>query len=72
MAAILLDTTVLIDVLHGRPETVARLRGLRRQEDTPFTSAVNVEEVFRGLPSPEESVATRLLHGLLLAPSPSA
>jgi predicted nucleic acid-binding protein len=68
MAAVLLDTTVLIDILRGRPATVARLRGLRAAGDMPYTCAINAEEVVRGLRPSEEAEARRLLEGLLEAP----
>lgn len=67
MAAVLLDTTVLIDALRGRP-AAGRVRGLRRAGDTPFVCAVNVDEVLRGLRHGEEDGARRLLTGLRLAP----
>jgi predicted nucleic acid-binding protein len=67
VAAVLLDTTVLIDVLRGRP-AVERLRALREGGDTPCTSAVNVEEVVRGIRRGEEAAARRFLSGLVLAP----
>lgn len=67
MGAVLLDTTVLIDALRGRP-AAARLRALRRAGDTPFVCAVNVEEVVRGLRQGEETVVRRLLTGLRVAP----
>jgi predicted nucleic acid-binding protein len=66
--AVLLDTTVLIDVLRGRPETVARLRALRRAGDDVYVSAVNVEEVVRGLRPAEADAAARLFSGTRLAP----
>ncbi len=65
MALILLDTTVLIDVLRGRP-AAARVLGLRLTGDTPATSAINVEEIVRGLRSDEQSAADRLFGGLLV------
>jgi predicted nucleic acid-binding protein len=68
VGAILLDTTVLIDVLRGRPETAGRLEAVHRAGDLPYTCAVNVEEVFRGLRAPEESVAADLFRGIRLAP----
>jgi predicted nucleic acid-binding protein len=68
MAAVLLDTTVLIDVLRGRPATVAKLRGLREGGDVPCTSAINVEEVVRGLRPSEVGGAQRLFAGLAEAP----
>ncbi|MDP9387282.1 MAG: PIN domain-containing protein [Actinomycetota bacterium] len=66
MGAVLLDTTVLIDALRGRP-AADRLRALRRAGDTPFVCAVNVEEVMRGLRKGEEAGARRLLTGLRTA-----
>jgi predicted nucleic acid-binding protein len=68
MAAVLLDTTVLIDVLRGRGTAVARLRALRASGDLPCTSAINVEEVVRGLRGAEEVEAERLFAGLIEAP----
>ena len=69
MAAVLLDTTVLIDLLRGRPGTVARLRALRRAGDRPYACAVNVEEVERGVRSDREAEAVgRLFLGLEIAP----
>ncbi|HEY3241049.1 MAG TPA: PIN domain-containing protein [Acidimicrobiia bacterium] len=68
MAFLLLDTTVLIDLLRGRPGAVSRLAALRRQGDRPCVCAVNVEEVVRGLRPDEEADARRLLAGLRLAP----
>jgi predicted nucleic acid-binding protein len=67
VAPILLDTTVLIDALRGRP-AADRLRALRRTGDVPFVCAVNVEELMRGLRSGEESGVGRLLNGLRMAP----
>ena len=67
MSAILLDTTVLIDALRGR-SAAERLRALRRSGDTPYTCAVNVEELVRGLRLGEERAVERLLNGLRIAP----
>jgi predicted nucleic acid-binding protein len=61
---ILLDTTVLIDVLRGRPGTIERLRSLRRQPGVPYTTAINVEEVHRGLRTDEGAYADQLFDGL--------
>jgi predicted nucleic acid-binding protein len=66
--SILLDSTVLIDVLRGRPQTVERLRALRRQGDVPFTTPISVEEIHRGLRGVERVAATRLFDGLRIAP----
>jgi predicted nucleic acid-binding protein len=68
MAAILLDTTVLIDVLRGRPEAGRRLRTLRETGDQPHACAVNVEEIVRGLREPEEPAARALFAGLRMVP----
>lgn len=67
MGLLLLDTTVLIDVLRGRPAG-SRLLGLRRGGDLPATSAVNVEEIVRGLRLVEQDMADRLFTGLHVLP----
>ena len=68
MAAVLLDTTVLIDVLRGRSRAQERLRALREAGDSPCVCAINVEETVRGLFPPEHESARRLFAGLLVAP----
>lgn len=67
MAAVLLDTTVLIDVLRGREQAIARVRALREAGDSLHTSAINVEEIARGLRPSEHEAAHRLLSGLRVA-----
>ncbi len=67
MAAILLDSTVLIDVLRGRA-AVERLRALRAGRGRPCTCAVNVEEIHRGLRRGEEEAASQLFSGLWIVP----
>jgi len=64
---LLLDTTILIDALRGRP-TAGRLRGLRDAAQIPWICAVNVEEVLRGAFKEEEPATLRFLYGLNLAP----
>lgn len=68
MAALLLDTTVLIDLLRGRPSARARIEALRASGDTPYVCAINVEETVRGLQPSEEDAARALLGGLRLVP----
>lgn len=68
MAAILLDTTVLIDVLRGRPATLRRVRALQTAGDTVHTSAVNVEETVRGLRPSEREPAAQLFSALRVVP----
>ncbi len=63
VSLLLLDTTVLIDVLCGRP-AAQRVLGLRRAGTQPATSAINVEEIVRGLRASEQAAADRLFAGL--------
>ena len=60
-----LDSTVLIDFLRGRP-AVARVAGLRASDDIPATTAINVEEIVRGLRPAEIEAARRLFDGLVV------
>lgn len=62
-----LDSTVLIDYLRGRP-VVQRVRALRQTGDVPATTAINVEEIVRGLRAAETPAARELFTGLLLLP----
>lgn len=59
----MLDSTVLIDYLRGRP-AVARVAGLIDAGDIPATTAINVEEIVRGLRAAEMDAATDLFAGL--------
>ena len=61
------DTTVLIDHLRGRP-VVDRVATLRRRGDVALTTAINVEEVVRGLRPDEEAAAGMLFDGLRVIP----
>ena len=67
MGLVLLDSTVLIDVLRGRP-AAERLLALRRTSDALCTSAINVEEIVRGLGDSEQHVADQLFTGLAVLP----
>lgn len=67
MGVVLLDTTVLIDLLRGRP-VLDRLRLLRNRADIAASCPVNVEEIVRGLRPAERASVTRLLDGLLIVP----
>jgi predicted nucleic acid-binding protein len=64
---LLLDTTVLIDALRGRP-AAERVLGLRDAHQVPWICAINVEEVLRGTNAQEEAPVARLLAGFQLAP----
>jgi predicted nucleic acid-binding protein len=67
VARLLLDSTVLIDVLRGRP-AAERVRRLRRAGVEPWVCAVTVEEIYRGIRSREETKVRRLFNGLRVAP----
>ena len=67
MPLLLLDTTVLIDALRGRP-VMERIRQLRGSSPPPFICAINVEELWRGARRGEEATIRRLLRGLRIAP----
>jgi predicted nucleic acid-binding protein len=60
-----LDSTVLIDFLRGRP-AVERVAALRDVGDVPATTAINVEEIVRGLRPKEETAARSLFEGLVV------
>ncbi|MDN5856772.1 MAG: type II toxin-antitoxin system VapC family toxin [Actinomycetia bacterium] len=62
-----LDSTVLIDYLRGRP-AVERLHELRSRGGVPATTAINVEEITRGLREGESEAAQRLFAGLFILP----
>jgi predicted nucleic acid-binding protein len=64
---LLLDTTVLIDALRGRP-VVQRVRDLREQGYVPWISPINVEEVLRGTREHEGQLVLRFLSGMRMAP----
>ena len=64
---VVLDSTVLIDYLRGRP-VVDRVLALRASQDIPATTAINVEEIVRGLRGNETRAADTLLAGLRILP----
>ncbi len=64
---VLLDSTVLIDYLRGRP-AADRVDALESSGDIPCTTAINVEEVARGLRPGEASAAEALFSGLDVFP----
>ena len=63
----LLDTTVVIDLLRGRREARRRLRALRTAGDEAYVCAVNIDETVRGLLPREYDAADRLFRGLRIA-----
>jgi predicted nucleic acid-binding protein len=62
-----LDSTVLIDFLRGRP-AVHRVAALRTIGDVAATTAINVEEIVRGLKADEQPALDALVAGLLVLP----
>jgi hypothetical protein len=67
MAYVMLDTTVVIDALRGRP-VAQRVRALRAQGDQPYVCAITVEETVRGLRPAEEQHARRFFAGVRTVP----
>lgn len=67
MARVLLDSTVLLDALRGRP-AADRVRQMRRVGDEPWVCAISVEEIWRGARPDEEPIMRRLFRGLRCAP----
>lgn len=67
LAELLLDTTVLIDLLRGR-SAVERLRELARSGAiAPLVSPISVEEIFRGARANELDRVALLFNGLRIA-----
>ena len=64
---LVLDTTVLIDALRGRP-AADRVRDLADRGELLVTTAVNVEEIIRGLRPAEQEAADNLLTALRIVP----
>ena len=64
---VVLDSTVLIDFLRGSP-AVARVEALLSAGEDPATTAINVEEIVRGLQTTELPAADALFAGLRVLP----
>jgi predicted nucleic acid-binding protein len=65
--AVLLDSTVLIDYLRGRP-IAGRVDALLDVGVTLATTGINVEEIVRGLRPAEIEAAQSLVAGLRILP----
>ena len=63
----LLDTTVLIDYLRGAPGS-ERLEDVVERGDVACTTAINVEEIARGVRPKGRESATTLIQGLVVIP----
>ena len=64
---VLLDSTVLIDHLRGRP-AADHVERLALSGDVCATTAINVEEIVRGLRADEQAAADALFGGLMILP----
>jgi len=62
---IVLDSTVLIDHLRGRP-AAERVNRLAQSHEILATTAINVEEIVRGLRMSEQPAADKLFAGLVI------
>jgi len=65
--ALVLDTTVLIDALRGR-SAAAKVRAVAAAGELLMTTAINIEEIVRGLRPKEADVVRRLVGGLQVLP----
>ena len=63
----MLDTTVLIDALRGRP-AADRIEELMARDEPLLSTAINVEEIVRGLRPHEQKAADLLFTGLRIVP----
>ena len=68
MARLLLDTTVVVDCLRGRPRAIGGVGQLKLRGDDPFICAVTVEEVTRVIRPNEDEDLVAFLEGMLVAP----
>lgn len=62
--ALLVDTTVLVDVLRNHEPTIARFDAM---SDPPFVSAITIEEILRGMRPHEHDATEALLQWLIVA-----
>ena len=69
---LLLDTTVLIDVLRARQKRRALLAGLVTQGHTLSTAAINIGEVYAGMRPAEEQATEDFLSILVCYPMSGA
>lgn len=67
MSPLVLDTTVLIDALRGRP-AAERIRTLAAERQVLLTTVINVEEIVRGLRPHEYAAANALFTAIRVLP----
>jgi predicted nucleic acid-binding protein len=68
VAGVLLDSTVLIDLLRGRPAAEGEYDRLHAVGDAPYICAVNVDEVARGVRPGERPAAEQLIAAIRMVP----
>lgn len=61
--SVLLDTTVVVDCLRGRP-AIHKVRRIATSGEGVFSTAITVEEIARGLRPDEETDAKSFFDGL--------
>jgi len=61
---VLLDTSVLINLLHGREQPVRLIRDLTVRGFILATSSVNIAELYAGMRKGEEPATEELISGL--------
>src|ERR1700730_16522618 len=60
LGRLLLDSTVLIDALRGKPAAQS-VAALRREGTEPWVCAISIEEIWRGVSASEEPAVRRFL-----------
>ena len=65
---VLLDTSVLIDLLHRRKEPIALIRDLAIHGFVLATSSINIAELYAGMRTEEETATAKLIEGLECLP----
>ncbi len=64
MTRYLLDTTVLIDYLNGRPHVVSTIKRLAQEGHILGVCCINVTELYAGLREHEKAAAQKLIENL--------
>jgi predicted nucleic acid-binding protein len=65
---VLLDTSILIDLLHQRTKPVGLIRELIMRGAVLATSPINIAEVYAGMRKGEEAATAELISGLECLP----
>jgi hypothetical protein len=68
VSRVLLDSTVLVDLLRGRKGTRDQLEALQAEGGVPFVCAISAFEISAGFKAREREAAGALFEGLGVAP----